>query len=88
MAAGRLDLQKLDTLVESDRLPWLRDRQHTIFPDADLPDVLMLARVEPTSDDTASAWTRYLAQWTPGNHVRTLAAFAATVNLTLAHHDP
>jgi uncharacterized membrane protein len=47
----------------------------------------MLARVEPTSDDTASAWTRCLAQWTAGNHVRTLAALAAIVNLTLAHHD-
>jgi hypothetical protein len=86
MTARRLDLEKLDALEESDSLPSLRDRQHTIFPDADLPGVLMLARVEPTSDDVASAWTRYLAQWTAGNHVRTLAALAATVNLTLAHH--
>jgi uncharacterized membrane protein len=47
----------------------------------------MLVRAEPTSEDTAGAWTRYLAQWTAGNHVRTLAALAAIVNLTLAHHD-
>jgi uncharacterized membrane protein len=46
----------------------------------------MLARVEPTSADAPSAWTRYLTQWTAGNHVRTAAALAATVNLTLALH--
>lgn len=85
---GGLTCRNSDALEQSDSLPWLRDRQHTIFPDADLPDVLMLARDEPTSDDTTSAWTRYLAQWTAGNPVRTLAALAATVNLTLAHHVP
>lgn len=46
----------------------------------------LLARVEPTSADAPGAWTRYLAQWTAGNHVRTLAALAATVPLTIALH--
>jgi uncharacterized membrane protein len=46
----------------------------------------MLARVEPASADAPSAWARYLTQWTAGNHVRTVAALAATVSLTLALH--
>lgn len=45
-----------------------------------------LAGVQPTSANAASTWTRYLAQWTAGNHVRTAAALAAAVNLTLALH--
>jgi uncharacterized membrane protein len=45
-----------------------------------------LTRVEPTSADAPGYWARYLAQWTAANHVRTLAALAATVTLTIALH--
>lgn len=43
-----------------------------------------LAAVEPTSSDGATLWTRYLANWTTWNHVRTIAALAATAAFTLA----
>jgi len=43
-----------------------------------------LARAEPTSADAPGSWARYLSQWTAGNHVRALAALAATVTLTIA----
>jgi len=45
-----------------------------------------LARIEPASADAASAWTRYVAEWTAGNHVRTAAAAAAAAALTVALH--
>lgn len=45
-----------------------------------------LARVEPASADEPGAWARYLSQWTAGNHVRAIAALAATVTLTIALH--
>ena len=45
-----------------------------------------LARVESTRFDTPGSWARYLGQWTAANHVRTLAAIAATVTLTIALH--
>ncbi|MBW4690133.1 MAG: DUF1772 domain-containing protein [Lyngbya sp. HA4199-MV5] len=43
-----------------------------------------LAAVEPTSSDGATLWTRYLTNWTTWNHVRTIAALAATAAFTLA----
>lgn len=43
-----------------------------------------LAAADPASAAGAELWTRYLANWTMWNHVRTIAAFAAAVSLTLA----
>ncbi len=51
-----------------------------------VPRNTALAKVEPASGDAPAAWTRYLAEWTAGNHVRVGAALAAAVNLTLALH--
>jgi uncharacterized membrane protein len=45
-----------------------------------------LAKVDPESADAASHWTRYLASWSAGNHVRTAAALAATAALAVALH--
>jgi uncharacterized membrane protein len=43
-----------------------------------------LAAVDASSDDGAKVWRRYVSRWTAWNHVRTLAAFAATLLLTTA----
>ncbi|MGH7268109.1 MAG: DUF1772 domain-containing protein [Candidatus Rokuibacteriota bacterium] len=43
-----------------------------------------LAPVDPTSADGASLWAGYLTSWTAWNHVRTVAALAASASLTLA----
>ncbi|NJL83176.1 MAG: DUF1772 domain-containing protein [Chloroflexaceae bacterium] len=43
-----------------------------------------LAKVEPSSTDGASLWAKYLTDWTFWNHVRTIAAIAATTFFTLA----
>ncbi len=43
-----------------------------------------LAKVEPGSTDRASLWANYLVNWTFWNHVRTIAALAATASLTMA----
>ncbi len=43
-----------------------------------------LARVEPGSTEGASLWVSYLANWTAWNHVRTIAAVAATAMLIIA----
>ena len=43
-----------------------------------------LARLEPASAGAPDAWTRYVAEWTRGNHVRTVAALAAAATLTVA----
>jgi len=43
----------------------------------------MLAAVKPDSRDGAAAWTRYLAEWVPWNHVRTLAGLASLACLIL-----
>jgi uncharacterized membrane protein len=51
-----------------------------------VPRNTALAKVQPVSPGAPTAWTRYLAEWTAGNHVRAAAAFAAAVNLTLALH--
>lgn len=46
-----------------------------------------LAAVEPTSNDGAALWTRYLINWTAWNHVRTAAALAATAACTIALYE-
>ncbi len=43
-----------------------------------------LATVEPHGTDAESDWVRYRSGWTLWNHVRTVAAFAAAVTLTIA----
>lgn len=43
-----------------------------------------LAAVEPSSAEAASLWAGYVPTWTAWNHVRTLAALAATAAFILA----
>ena len=43
-----------------------------------------LAAVDSASADVAGFWERYVARWTAWNHVRTLAATAATTTLALS----
>jgi len=43
-----------------------------------------LAPLDPANADAASVWLRYATEWTKWNHVRTLAAIAAAVALTVA----
>lgn len=43
-----------------------------------------LAKVDPHTAGALDHWNRYLAGWTTWNHVRTAAALAAAVSLTLA----
>ena len=43
-----------------------------------------LAAVDPESADGARLWTGYVTSWTAWNHVRTAAALAAAVSLTIA----
>jgi uncharacterized membrane protein len=43
-----------------------------------------LAAVAPTSSEGAAMWSRYLAQWLPWNHVRTLANMVALAAFALA----
>lgn len=43
-----------------------------------------LATVEPGSSDSANLWASYLTNWTNWNHVRTVAALAASGLLTIA----
>lgn len=43
-----------------------------------------LAPLDPASHASAEIWTRYVAEWTMWNHVRTLAALAAAACFTLA----
>ena len=42
-----------------------------------------LAAVDPASADGASLWADYAKSWTTWNHVRTVAALAATASLTV-----
>ena len=42
-----------------------------------------LARVDPERPEAAGHWDRYLRRWTVWNHVRAVAALAATVLLTV-----
>ena len=46
-----------------------------------------LATAKPESLDSASLWSRYLSNWTIWNHVRTVAALAASALLTIALCD-
>ncbi len=43
-----------------------------------------LAAVDPQSADGARLWAGYVTSWTAWNHVRTAAALAAAVSLTIA----
>ena len=54
----------------------------TMFFNVPLNDAL--AAVAPDSSEGASLWSRYLVTWTNWNHVRTIAALAASAVLTIA----
>jgi uncharacterized membrane protein len=43
-----------------------------------------LAALAPTSPEAASLWAAYLSSWTAWNHVRMVAALAASASFTLA----
>lgn len=43
-----------------------------------------LAAVDPASAEGASLWADYAKSWTTWNHVRTVAALAAALSLTIA----
>ena len=43
-----------------------------------------LARLEPGDAGAAEHWLRYYAEWTAGNHVRTIAGLAASAAFILA----
>jgi uncharacterized membrane protein len=43
-----------------------------------------LARVDAGSAEGAAYWERYLREWIPGNHFRTLACLVAAALLTIA----
>jgi uncharacterized membrane protein len=43
-----------------------------------------LARVDPGSAGAEAAWSRYLAEWVPWNHVRTFTSVASAVLFALA----
>jgi uncharacterized membrane protein len=43
-----------------------------------------LATLDPASAESAQRWAEYVASWTTWNHVRTIAALAASVLLMIA----
>ena len=43
-----------------------------------------LAGIDPQAPDAAERWHRYLSEWVPWNHVRTVACLVAAVLLTIA----
>jgi uncharacterized membrane protein len=43
-----------------------------------------LGHLDPSASDAADRWQQYLAAWLPWNHVRTVAALAGAVALTVA----
>ncbi len=43
-----------------------------------------LAAVSPDDPASATLWTRYLSEWTAGNHVRTIGSAAALICFMLA----
>jgi uncharacterized membrane protein len=49
-----------------------------------LPRNDALAAVAPSAPGASGLWSSYLTSWTAWNHVRTAAAFAAAVSLTIA----
>ncbi|PSL06880.1 putative membrane protein [Haloactinopolyspora alba] len=44
-----------------------------------VPRNTALAEVDPDGDDAEARWTRFAAEWTTWNHVRTFAGIAAAV---------
>lgn len=44
-----------------------------------------LQAVSPASSEGAALWTRYLAEWVPWNHVRTIASIGSMVAFVLAY---
>jgi uncharacterized membrane protein len=54
----------------------------TMLCNVPLNDALAIA--DPNSTDGANLWTRYLTEWTLWNHVRTIAAIAASAAFTMA----
>ena len=46
-----------------------------------------LAAVAPASPEGEAVWTRYLAEWTMWNHIRTIACIVATACFTMALAD-
>ena len=51
---------------------------------ANVPRNNALAAVEPSAAEAERVWTRYVAEWTAWNHLRTAAALAAAASLTIA----
>jgi uncharacterized membrane protein len=49
-----------------------------------VPQNNVLAAVGPTSPEAATLWVSYLSTWTAWNHVRTLAALAASASFAIA----
>ncbi len=43
-----------------------------------------LATIDPASPDAANFWVEYVSGWTTWNHIRTIAALAASASLTIA----
>ena len=43
-----------------------------------------LDRVDPSGSDAVARWTGYAAEWTNGNHLRTVSAIAGAALLTVA----
>jgi uncharacterized membrane protein len=43
-----------------------------------------LATMNPSSPEAANFWVEYVSSWTTWNHIRTIAAFAASASLTVA----
>ncbi|PSJ62327.1 DUF1772 domain-containing protein [Pseudaminobacter soli (ex Li et al. 2025)] len=43
-----------------------------------------LAAVPPQTNEAATFWTRYLAEWVPWNHVRTMGGIAALASFIMA----
>ena len=43
-----------------------------------------LAKLDPTAEEAATYWARYLAEWTRWNHVRVAAGLAAAAAFTVA----
>ncbi|MHC1549318.1 anthrone oxygenase family protein [Phyllobacterium sp. K27] len=55
----------------------------TILFNVPLNDALQA--VEPASTEGTALWTRYLAEWVPWNHVRTLASMGSLIAFILAY---
>jgi uncharacterized membrane protein len=44
-----------------------------------------LAKIDPASAQAPAAWSKFLSEWTPSNHVRTIAAIAALLSFVAAY---